>query len=425
MENSSFTNSQVMHSSFLHLPSSEPPDIRNWFSSYEYESPELDSNDNFGDSISREREFEVKEDEQTAGEFRDVTKIGEEEASEKLPGTWIPLKCTSREDHRESQPLGMNQDSWCSQSLLSEPPDVGNWFSSYVYESPTLNLSQEFGYCESKKTGLGHEIEETLEKVRKTENGGAGVQLNLFEKCNGNSTGNRQDNQLPSENLFSERTSEQNPKEKTVGTNEISPTKEVPISSLTTEDPQYKLQKKVLQDNGFVPLHINGSFNDDNKKPATHTNLIHKIDLMLESSENKSEVQPQLNGSSAGNDVPSVFTNEQSVREPIDLSHNKENKENKANKEKGISYVGFITANKRGFSEASCKKSVKMQENYNDKEAGSAFACLRRKALSDKTNSEQSNIIEIIGKWSCPQKSKPNLGPPLKQLRLERWVHKK
>lgn len=81
----------------------------------------------------------------------------------------------------------------------SEPPDVGNWFSSYVYESPTLNSSQEFGYCESKKTGSGHEIEETLENVRKTKNRGAGVQFNLFEKCNGNSTDNRQDYQPPSE----------------------------------------------------------------------------------------------------------------------------------------------------------------------------------------------------------------------------------
>ncbi|KAE8650047.1 uncharacterized protein LOC101212491 isoform X2 [Cucumis sativus] len=408
MENSSFTDSQVPHSSFLHSPSSEPPDIGNWFSSYEYESPELDSNDNFGDSVSREREFEVGEDEQTVGELRDnVTKIEEEEAAKELPGTWIPLKCNSREDHRESQLLGMNQDSWCSQSLLSEPPDIGNWFSSYVYESPTLNPSQEFGYCESKKTGLGHEIEETLD------NGGEGVQLNLFEISNGDSTGNRQDNQPPSKNLFSERTSEQDPKEKTMGTNDISPTKEVPISNLTTEDLQCKFQERVLQENGLVPLHKNRSSNDGNSKPPTHTNLIHKIDPILENSETKSEVQPQLKGS---NHMPCVFPN---VREPNDLSHNKENKE------RGVSNVGFITANKRGFSEATCKKSVEMQENYNNKEAGRAFACLRRKGLSDKTNTEHSNIIEVIGKWSCPQKSKPNLGPPLKQLRLERWVCRK
>ncbi len=36
---------------------SEPLDVRNWFSSYEYESPVLNSNDNFGDSVSKESEF--------------------------------------------------------------------------------------------------------------------------------------------------------------------------------------------------------------------------------------------------------------------------------------------------------------------------------------------------------------------------------
>ena len=36
---------------------SEPPDIRNWFSSYEYESPVVDLSHNFGDSVSKESEF--------------------------------------------------------------------------------------------------------------------------------------------------------------------------------------------------------------------------------------------------------------------------------------------------------------------------------------------------------------------------------
>ncbi|XP_023551721.1 uncharacterized protein LOC111809611 isoform X1 [Cucurbita pepo subsp. pepo] len=399
MENSNLSDSQVLDSSFSHSPSSEPLDIRNWFSSYVYESPELDSNDNFGDSISREREIGVEKDEQIAGEenggigenigeSRDVTKIDEEEAAEKLPGAWISLKCTSLKDHRESQPLGMNQDSWCSQSLLSEPPDVGKWFSSYVYESPTLNLSQEFGYCESGKTGLDHEMEETQENVRKTKNGGEIVELNLFEKCNGNSRGNRLNNRpLSEQNLFSDKTWEKDPKEKSVGTNEIS----------STKDSQCKLQERVSQENGSVPLHINRSSNDENKKPTTHTNSIHKIDLILESSEN----------------------DEQSIREPIVVSNNK------GNKEKGVSDDGFITARKREFSEETCKKSVEKQENYKDKEVGSGFGCLRRKALRDKTNYEHSDMVEIIGKWSCPQKSKPSRGPPLKQLRLERWVHKK
>ncbi|KAL6979779.1 hypothetical protein U1Q18_021434 [Sarracenia purpurea var. burkii] len=42
-----------------------------------------------------------------------------------------------------SQVLGIAD----SLSLPSEPPNIGNWFSSYVYESPELNTEYEFeGY---------------------------------------------------------------------------------------------------------------------------------------------------------------------------------------------------------------------------------------------------------------------------------------
>ena len=48
----------------------------------------------------------------------------------------------------------------------------------------------------------------------------------------------------------------------------------------------------------------------------------------------------------------------------------------------------------------------------------------RRKVLSEKTNLQHSDGRERAGKWRCPQKDKPDLGPPLKQLRLQRWVHR-
>jgi hypothetical protein len=48
----------------------------------------------------------------------------------------------------------------------------------------------------------------------------------------------------------------------------------------------------------------------------------------------------------------------------------------------------------------------------------------KRKALTEATNFQQSNITEITGKWQCPQKRKPDRRPALKQPRLKRWVHK-
>lgn len=49
---------------------------------------------------------------------------------------------------------------------------------------------------------------------------------------------------------------------------------------------------------------------------------------------------------------------------------------------------------------------------------------VERKVLAETTNFQYSDAMEVAGKWRCPQKSKPNLGPPLKQLRLEQWIHR-
>lgn len=50
-----------------------------------------------------------------------------------------------------------------------------------------------------------------------------------------------------------------------------------------------------------------------------------------------------------------------------------------------------------------------------------------RGVLAEKTNvcfAEEAIKSESPGKWQCPRKSKPYAGPPLKQLRLERWVRR-
>lgn len=48
--------------------------------------------------------------------------------------------------------------------VLSEPPDIRNWFSSYVYESPVLNTSEDLGdfiSIESGSKNVGSVIEES------------------------------------------------------------------------------------------------------------------------------------------------------------------------------------------------------------------------------------------------------------------------
>jgi len=48
----------------------------------------------------------------------------------------------------------------------------------------------------------------------------------------------------------------------------------------------------------------------------------------------------------------------------------------------------------------------------------------KRKALTESTNVEQYSGMGITGKWQRPQKRKPDVGPAMKQLRLERWVRR-
>ena len=77
---------------FLFLDLLEPPDIRNWFSSYVYDSPVLGTND-FGDSLSKEiecenDEFDIEETdlekEETLGEYSKSKNRGEVNIGEKL-----------------------------------------------------------------------------------------------------------------------------------------------------------------------------------------------------------------------------------------------------------------------------------------------------------------------------------------------------
>ncbi|XVF52551.1 hypothetical protein PTKIN_Ptkin05aG0027600 [Pterospermum kingtungense] len=120
---------------------SEPTDIRNWFS-YVYESPLLDANDGFKSSVSRESECEkdelvigerIKDDLANSGQFQEIKNSCRYDASDKACSTKL-VKCTSSLVDRKNE----------LHPLFSEPPDIGNWFPDYVYESPVLDTSDGF-----------------------------------------------------------------------------------------------------------------------------------------------------------------------------------------------------------------------------------------------------------------------------------------
>nr|AFK38863.1 unknown [Lotus japonicus] len=93
----------------------------------------------------------------------------------------------------------------------------------------------------------------------------------------------------------------------------------------------------------------------------------------------------------------------------------------------------FVTARKNSSTRANDENSWKRPEKIllqcSTNPGTVPLACekravTKRKALTEATNLQQSNDLEITGKWQCPQKRKPYVGPALKQLRLERWVRR-
>nr|GMC51258.1 Dentin sialoprotein [Ipomoea batatas] len=85
---------------------------------------------------------------------------------------------------------------------------------------------------------------------------------------------------------------------------------------------------------------------------------------------------------------------------------------------------GFISTRKIRSSGVDWSGSLRNETKYRpiyDKDTAA------RRVLLDTTNIQQSQPpdgSQITGKWRCPQKRKPHLGPPLKQLRLEQWIRR-
>jgi len=91
---------------------------------------------------------------------------------------------------------------------------------------------------------------------------------------------------------------------------------------------------------------------------------------------------------------------------------------------------GFVTTRKkfcnRANDEPSWKKPEKILLERSTSTVSIPLQCgvTKRKALTESTNVQQYNDMGITGKWQCPQKRKPDVGPVMKQLGLERWVRR-
>ncbi|KAK2648945.1 hypothetical protein Ddye_016434 [Dipteronia dyeriana] len=371
------SSSEIPDSSYSPPGVSEPPNIRNWFSSYVYDSFVLDTKDDVKDSISHENECEKEEANLGAfNESRSCDEMG--------VGQGMSSNGSFEDDDQDKKCLCKISDSMDSPSLFTEPPGVKIWFSSYVYESPVLNTRNEFGDSHrlERETKEDESVVEDSEREKEK-------RMDIIKLVRS------RDEEVNVENVHSKGIPESinkgieriERKESTSLQNNLCSVKSKPI-------------QKISQEVCSVSLNVTTSSANNKKSPT-----------MEESSEFNIQIEGFASGSSG-------------ARKLIHKRNDKEN-ENTEN--------GFVAIRKKG-----CVRTEK--EDLEGRPQGILLGCTRnfgtvcgageedvtvnRMVLTETTNVQLSEAIGVTGKWRCPQKSKPNRGPPLKQLRLERWIHK-
>ncbi|GAB2252426.1 hypothetical protein Droror1_Dr00005273 [Drosera rotundifolia] len=364
---------------------SEPPDIRNWFSGYEYQSPQLGS-ENMGNPSANEEAIErdesgmrVEDTEATQEKRNDYCFTAhkghlDENALDETAGRGAAGVSQSMADEIPEYPVSL--------SLISEPPDIRNWFSGYVYESPVLD-SDDIEVSPSGRVTCRNKTKEVLQE--------------------------EQDDR------------------------KLSFTKSIGIPAITKEIAPYS---SVKYNNCVVQV----------MNEVVCPGKDHKVP------EENRERQPLSN-----HEIP--VKKKRSCMKLQDLESTEENVD--SNMRHGIT-IGWISPNcafRKSCNEISWRESnvriaAKRNSASTEKDTRSSLCCkdkslgqkqlksqnetnahlvpandtndtsMRRKALNELTNFHQHNGVEVAGKWKCPQKSKPKVGPPLKQLRLEQWVRR-
>ncbi|MED6193868.1 hypothetical protein PIB30_023238 [Stylosanthes scabra] len=380
-------NSQISNS--LPSPSwpSEPPDVGNWFSSYKYQSPDLDTNFVFEESSFRESKIQRNEEERANPE-----------------NVRIQDEVVEDDKHNEK-----SLDSFSSDSPLSEPCDIGNWFSSYVYESyvpDTYSMTKDAVLEESESEVERLDLEVINEDEHRSEN-------DHPKHC------------FPHSSPSEENKRVQEPSRKGDNGSAVERNKNLATtcSSHLENVLQPCMQDKTLKHssgpNAFgETIRLNHESHScsreaqimalDVKRSSDHATqeMVQNNDIR----EAKSEAKVQHGNVDICTSLCKISSGRSST-----CTRNKENdgfvstrKDNGKNSWKKPEMVSLQCSVNTGTVPLSCEKQ----------------AVKKRKALTDATNVQQYSAIEITGKWKCPQKGKPYVGPAMKQLRLEKWVHR-
>ncbi|PSS09694.1 Dentin sialoprotein [Actinidia chinensis var. chinensis] len=407
----------------LSIPS-EPPEIRNWFSSYVYESPELDTVGDllgygFGDSGCVEEKFEGEEN---LGKFRKIRNKEELVLGEKVASVGHVKSNNTDENQNLGNPnsiqVGGSSDSL---SLSSEPPHLARWFSSYAYESPALDTSDDFKgsvFTESECEGVGGNAENCSKEKRENSTDFRATRSDVLAsdekmssnglvKCKSLDGDNKYDNQHNSKGIH---------------------VVEGKMSSVLIEMPVKTIPGLFLEGKPTRNSDYGSTSTQSGEKPS----LDAQVSIRKDGNNRESDVMCLNPNASRGwnnRKSPAKSTDRRDsaeVRKPTCGSNGKENDR------KIFPENGFVSTRSNRSARPNDGSSLKrsgeghfggLRNRVTDSSVVGKEGILRKPFL-ETTNFRHNESLEITGKWKCPQKSKPNLGPPLKQLRLEQWVHR-
>ncbi|XP_010258769.1 PREDICTED: uncharacterized protein LOC104598419 [Nelumbo nucifera] len=329
-----------------------------------------------------------------------------------------------------------------SLSLPSEPPDIRNWFSSYVYESPG-SINEDFSYegIGSQKD-KGFAFEETsggkengLGKFKKRDEGvsvvgeGGWKCLNGFAECRRLVRNDEQENQSANKGnhlvesttglLFSEIGEDEKLSDQQVHAHNFGER-----ARFKGGDSLQRLQGILEEEHSLLLSNINKSSSINHGKSSRD---------LLERRYSKEESL----GAKVSTEQLGYISSEANVNERgISGASTKESNPTSSDKENQGTYIandGFISTRKNRSTRQIDGNSMKRKQEVNVEcsrtvsmasPVGGDHSEAGRKPLSERTNFQSEAVTGIVGKWRCPQERKSNLGPPLKQLRLEQWVHR-
>ncbi|CAN1333697.1 hypothetical protein LINPERPRIM_LOCUS36131 [Linum perenne] len=443
--------------SFSFLPS-EPPDIRNWFSSYKYESFVLDTCD---------EAFRPK----ARGDDAEKIRANDGDSDE-------PLKI------EECQSFSEVPDSLYSQPVLNEPHHPDNWLSTFVSETCGLDHYDDGGFETAPSQGKDDFfVKKGINTTKNLESGDMGAPEGPFSdefvmsECQFREGSDGSPSQEVPDNSYSQPVFHDNHHSENWLSTCVPET-----CGLDPDDDKFEIPASQGKDDSSVKEGIDKPKNFENtnsksidlgtlEKPFLDELVTNELQFTQASEASPLQKAPYSQPISILSEPPditnwfssyayqsplldeeinngivesesqhvdnSLIYQEPKPVEDMNSSHSIDKEPSTKltpDEQLAPSVSGFVTTRKKNKTtkrpnndENSCPGSRNVQAKCLKSNAERLVSSPRnRKVLSERTNvvEQQQQQPEFTGKWKCPQRSKPVMGPPLKQLRLERWITK-